>query len=157
MTSAVKRNVPPQALIRLGNPMVRLLLRSPLHRLLDPSVLLLHVTGRKTAREYNIPVNYVDMGGRLAIVTVAAWRVNLRGGADVGVTLRGRRRPMHALLEEEPASVAVAYQAMIGHLGWRKARRQLGISTPEDRPPTVLQLKQAASEYGWSVVTLTAR
>jgi F420H(2)-dependent quinone reductase len=157
MTSAVKRTVPPQALIRLGNPVVRLLSRSPLHGMLDASVLLLHVPGRKTGRRYDIPVNYVDIDGRLTVVTSAAWRVNLRGGAEVEVTCRGRRRPMRALLTEDPAAVAVAYQGIIDRLGWDKARRYLGISISGGRPPTVLELKDAAREYGWAVVTLTAR
>ena len=157
MTSAVTRRVPPAALIRLGNPLVRLLARSPLHRMLDGSVVLLHVTGRKTGRRYDVPVNYLDIDGRLTVVTIAGWRVNLRGGADVEVTWRGRRRPMHALLEEDPASVAVSYQTVIDGIGWDKARRQLGISTPGGRPPTVLELKDAAQEYGWAVITLTPR
>jgi len=157
MTNAVKRTVPPATLIRLGNPLVRLLARSPLHEMLDGSVVLLHVTGRKTGRLYDIPVNYTDIDGRLNGVTIAGWRVNLRGGADVEVTWRGRRRRMHALLEEDPASVAVSYQTVIDRLGWDKARRHLGISTPEGRPPTVLELKDAAQDYGWAVISLTPR
>ena len=157
MTNAVKRTVPPATLIRLGNPLVRLLARSPLHEMLDGSVVLLHVTGRKTGRLYDIPVNYTDIDGRLTVVTIARWRVNLRGGGDVEVTWRGRRRRMHALLEEDPASVAVSYQTLIDRLGWDKAHRHLGISTPEGRPPNVLELKDAAREYGWAVITLTPR
>ena len=94
MTSIVKRSVPPPALVKMGNPLVRLLL--------GDSFLVLHLTGRKTGRRYDIPVGYVDMGGKLTVVTIARWRVNLRGGADVEVTLHGRLRPMHALLEEDP-------------------------------------------------------
>lgn len=157
MTSTIQRSAPPPALIRAFNPMVRLLLRSPSHGMLDSSVLLLHVTGRKTGRRYDIPVSYVDIDGRLTVVTVARWRVNLRGGADVEVTWRGRRRRMRASLDEDPACVAVTYMTVIDRLGWPKASRQLGISAPSGQPPTVLELKDAAREQGWSVVTLTAR
>jgi hypothetical protein len=157
MTSTVRRSVPPPALVKMGNPLVRTLLGSPLHRVLDDSFLVLHLTGRKTGRRYDIPVGYVDMEGKLAVVTIAGWRVNLRGGADVEVTMRGHRRRMHALLEEDPASVAVSYQAMIDRIGWKKAQRQLGISLPGGRTPTLLQLNDAAGEYGWSVITLTPR
>ena len=115
------------------------------------------VTGRKTGRRYDIPVGYVDMEGKLTVVTVARWRVNLRGGADVEVTLRGHLRPMHALLDEDPASVAVSYQAVINRIGWTKAQRQLGISLPGGRAPTLVELNDAAGEYGWSVITLTPR
>jgi hypothetical protein len=157
MTSTVNRSVPPPALVKMGNPLVRMLLASPLHGVLDDSFLVLHLTGRKTGRRYDIPVGYVDMEGKLAVVTVARWRVNLRGGADVEVTLRGRRRPMQALLDEDPASVAVSYQAMIDRIGWKKAQRQLGISRPGGRAPALLELSDAAGEYGWSVITLTPR
>jgi F420H(2)-dependent quinone reductase len=157
MTSTVKRSVPPPALVKMGNPLVRMLLGSPLHGLLDDSFLVLHLTGRRTGRRYHIPVGYVDMEGKTAVVTVARWRVNLRGGADVEVTLRGRLRPAHALLEEDPASVAVSYQAMIDRIGWKKAQRQLGISLTGERAPTLVELNRAASEYGWSVITLTLR
>ena len=64
---------------------------------------------------------------------------------------------MHALLEEDPASVAVSYQAMINRIGWEKAQRQLGISLPGRRVPTLVELNDAAREYGWSVITLTPR
>jgi hypothetical protein len=157
MTSTVKRSVPPPALVKMGNPMARMLLGSPLHRVLDDSILVLHLAGRKTGRRYDIPVGYVDMEGKLMVVTIARWRVNLRGGADVEVTLRGCLRPLHALLDEDPASVAVSYQAMIDRIGWKKAQRQLGISLPGGRAPTLLELNDAAREYGWSVITLTPR
>jgi hypothetical protein len=143
--------------VKMGNPLVRMLLGSPLHGMLDDSFLVLHLTGRKTGRRYDIPVGYVDLEGKLTVVTIARWRVNLRGGADVEVTLRGRLRAMHALLDEDPASVAVSYQAMINRTGWTKAQRQLGISLSAARPPTAVELSDAAREYGWSVITLTSR
>jgi hypothetical protein len=64
---------------------------------------------------------------------------------------------MHALLDEDPASVAVSYEAMIDRIGPKKARRQLGVMLPGGRAPTALELKDAAREYGWSVITLTPR
>ena len=155
--ATVQRKVPPAALVRAFNPVARAVLSSPMHGLADKTTVILHVTGRKTGRRYDIPIGYVEINGRLVMITVAGWRVNLRGGADVEVTWRGRRRPMHATLEEDPAAVAVAYQAVIDHLSWQRAARQLGISTPDARQPTLVELRDAATEYGWSVVTLTAR
>ena len=156
MTSTVTRNVPPAALVRAINPVARLLLRSPMHGLLDPTVLLLHVTGRRTGRRYDIPIGYTSVSGRLVLITIARWRVNLRGGADVEVTRYGHRQPMHALLDEDPASVAVTYDSVIEHVGWQKAARQLGIATAYGRRPALLELKAAAQAYGWAVITLTA-
>jgi hypothetical protein len=73
MTSTVKRSVPPPTLVKMGNPLVRMLLSSPLHGMLDDSFVVLHLTGRKTGRRYDIPVGYVDMEGKLTVVTVARW------------------------------------------------------------------------------------
>ena len=156
MTSTITRKVPPVALVRAINPFARLLLRTPLPGLIDPPVLLLHVTGRKSGLRYDIPIGYVSVEDRLVLVTIARWRVNLRGGADVEVTRHGIRRPMHALLDEDPASVAVAYDSVISHLGWEKAAKQLGIATAHGHRPTLLELRVAAQTYGWSVITLTA-
>jgi len=156
MTSIITKNAPPAALVRAVNPLARLVLRSPLHGVLDPAVLVLHVTGRKTGRHYDIPVGYTSVADRLVLVTAARWRVNLRGGADVEVTRHGTRRRMRALLDEDPAAVAVAYQSVIAQLGWPKAARQLGIATSHEHRPTLLELRVAAQHYGWSVITLTA-
>lgn len=155
MNGAVKQSVLLPALVKIGNPLVRLLVCSPLHGIVDDSFLVLHLTGRKTGRRYRIPVGYVDMGEKLAVVTVASWPVNLRGGADIEVTWRGHLRPGHALLDEDPAAAAVSYEAIIRYIGWKKAQRQLGISVLGGRTPTVLELKDAARRYGWSVVTVT--
>jgi hypothetical protein len=157
MTTTVKRAVPPTAMVRAFNPVARALLRSPAHGIFDSSVLILHVTGRRTGRTYDIPIGYTQIDPELVLVTIARWRVNLRGGADVEVTWRGRRRPMRAVLEEDPAAVAVAYQRVIGRLGWPAASRQLGISVSGDREPSAVELRDAATEYGWSVVTLQPR
>ena len=62
MTSIVKRSVPPPTLVKVGNPLVRMLLGSPLHGMLDDSFLVLHLTGRKTGRRYEIPVGYRGPG-----------------------------------------------------------------------------------------------
>ena len=155
MTSTVKRSVPPSTLVKLGNLLMRMLLGSQLlHGMLDDSFLVLHLTGRKTGHHYEIPVGYVDIEGKLIVITCARWRVNLRGGAVIEVTLRGWLQPMRALLDEDPASVAVTCQAVIDLIGWKKAQRRLGISLPGGRAPTVLELSDAAREYGWSVITL---
>ena len=75
----------------VANPTMKLLLRSPLHRMASGSTMLITVTGRKTGARYTTPVNYVRDGSTL---TVFSWRQrtwwrNLRGGAPVALRLRG--------------------------------------------------------------------
>lgn len=124
---AVTRSKPPLALVRAINPVVRRLLRSRAHPLLDGAVLLLHLTGRRSSRRYDIPVGYRGVAGRLQVFTDSPWRANVRGGADIEVSLRGNRLPMRVELDEDPDRVAGVYAGRIAELGRGPAQRRLGI------------------------------
>jgi hypothetical protein len=45
---------------RLVNPIVRMILRSPVHRLLSGSLAVMTYTGRKSGRRHSLPVMYAD-------------------------------------------------------------------------------------------------
>jgi F420H(2)-dependent quinone reductase len=155
MSTNVTRKVPPQRLINLINPVVRGILVSPLHPILDKALLVLHVVGRRSGRQYRIPVGYLDLDAAKLVVTQHSWRANLRGVSEVRVTLRGRRQPMHIDLQEDPEGVAGVLQGAVQRLGWPAARRQLGLKTPGSRIPTQEELADAAREYHLSTLLLT--
>ena len=157
MTGTVTHHVPPQRLVDLVNPVVRFALESPLHTVLDSALLTLHVTGRATGRHYDIPVGFVEVDGRLIVVTQHSWRANLRGGREVEVTRRGRRVRMHAVLDEQPASVAADLHAVIERIGPRASRAQLGLTVAGDATPSVAELEAAVCEYGLATITLDDR
>jgi hypothetical protein len=152
----LRRRVPPQRLIDLVNPAVRRVAESPAHALLDRSTLVLHVIGRRTGHRYDIPVNHVDVGGELFVTTEHAWRHNLHGGVDLEVTTGGQHRMMHADLEEEPEAVARALKAIIDRLGWRVARRRLGLHMAGHTAPTVADLQRMVEAADLAVITLTS-
>jgi len=80
--------------LRRMQPLIAALLASPLHGLLSGDVLLMTWTGRKSGRRYTLPLSYVEQGGQLYLCTRpegSQWWRNLKGGADVELTLRGRR------------------------------------------------------------------
>lgn len=90
------------SVVSLLNPLVGALLRSPLHPLLSPGLLLLNVTGRHTGRRYSIPVGYQHDGDDLVVMVSEArrkqwWRNYYEPGA-VSVRVRGRERPGRAEL-----------------------------------------------------------
>jgi deazaflavin-dependent oxidoreductase (nitroreductase family) len=98
---------------KIANPFVRLILRSRLHRWMSGAVLLITYRGRKSGREYTLPVQYVQEGNVIYIVPGAAekktWWRNLRGGAAVNFRLRGKQLQGHAtLLEGETDAEAIA-------------------------------------------------
>ncbi len=157
MTTAVGRSIPPQRLINLMNPLVRIVLQSPLHGALDSALLVLHLTGRKSGRRYDIPVSYVDFAGRLIVVTQHKWRVNVRGGIDLEVTHHGRREMMHCDLDEEPASVAKTLHEVIDRIGWKAAQRQFGLKIPGGRTPSSVELEATVREFNLASLTLAAQ
>ena len=76
----------------IANPFVRLILRSPLHGLFSSALLLITYHGRKSGKEYTLPVQYVQDGNNIYIVPGYAekknWWRNLEGGMDVQLTLK---------------------------------------------------------------------
>lgn len=101
---------------RIGNPFVGVILKTPFHRLLSRSVLLLTVTGQRSGKRYTFPVQYVQRGEALYIGAPAShsWPRNLEGegGAPVAVLLRGERFGGTALIVRgeamEQAEAAIA-------------------------------------------------
>jgi hypothetical protein len=84
----------PLFVLRLANPFVAMLLRSPLHGLMSADVMLLTVTGRRSGRRYSMPVSYLRDGDRVRCFTgreMTLWR-NLRGGAEVTLQIAGVER-----------------------------------------------------------------
>jgi deazaflavin-dependent oxidoreductase (nitroreductase family) len=96
--------------IRLGNPILTALLRSPLHAMADGGMMLISVTGRRSGRVYTTPVNYSREGETLTVISMRerTWWRNLRGGAEVGVHLQGQARRGRATVAEDDTSVAQA-------------------------------------------------
>ena len=100
--SAVERVKPPEAMVKVANPIMRWLLESPLHGLVDKHLMLLRFRGRSTGRAYVVAVGRRTIDGQLAALTNSGWRVNFRGGAPVEVTLEGEHRRGDAELVEDP-------------------------------------------------------
>jgi hypothetical protein len=92
-----------------GNGLVLAVLRSPAHRLLSGMVIELRYTGRRTGREYVLPVQYAGTGQRLVVrpqaVQRSTWWRNFHTPTPVTVRLAGRIRPATARLvvANEPA------------------------------------------------------
>ncbi len=69
---------------------MKLMLRSPLHRMVSNTILLISFRGRKTGKTYTTPVCYSQYGNEVHIFTHAGWWKNLLGGASVSLRLRGQ-------------------------------------------------------------------
>lgn len=79
--------------LRKLRPVVVGILRSPLHAVMSREVLLLTYTGRKSGARYTFPLSFVEKNSKLYLCTRpegSKWWLNLRGGRDVDLRLRGR-------------------------------------------------------------------
>ena len=101
-----------------GNPAVLAVLRSPAHRLLSGMVIELRYTGRRSGRQYILPVQYARAGDRLVVVPQAAdskmWWRNFLTEQPVTVRLAGQ-------LHEGSARVVTRDDP-----GWEEGRRLYG-------------------------------
>ena len=144
---------PPKNVIRFVNPVAKALLRSPMHRLLSKNPHVadgdrpqdrphLHLcrwdgTSRTTARLW-------CRRGQLA--PQPPWR-----GRAVRVTLDGRERAAHAVLEEDPDRAAEAFKTMLDHAG----PRALAVKVNVDRSPPPAEIKPALADRGVAYLKLT--
>jgi hypothetical protein len=101
---------------RILNPTLKFLLRSPLHRAVSRSIMILIFEGRKTGRRYDIVVFYHEEGGKLYAFSNTGWGKNFIGGAPVALRLRGEL--VHATAR------VVDDLALIGRVIQRVVRKQ---------------------------------
>ncbi len=118
------------------NPLVRGVLRSRLHWLASGGLVLLTITGRRSGRQYAIPVGYQqrDPGELIVMVSHAhtkPWWRNYDEPGAVGVRLRGQARegrahvvaPDSAEFREHTEAMFRRLPLMGGQFGIRYDRR----------------------------------
>jgi hypothetical protein len=115
------------------NPVVRSLLRSPAHRLLSGSVLLLAYTGRRSGVRRELPAMYAVLGDRFVVIAgqpdTKTWWHNFAGDdvRPVTVTVAGRRSCCGTrMLEPQTAE----HQLAVDAYRQRYPRVPVGDSTP---------------------------
>ena len=134
--------------------LMRMLLRSRLHRLLSGKLLVITVTGRKTGRVYENPVGYAESDGALLIGTAASWRRNLRPGEPVRITWRGRDRLADWEVISGEREIAEPYRVILAQNPTHG--RFAGIDLDADGSVNREQLR-AARKRGTVVVRLRPR
>ncbi len=91
---------------RTVNRALRVVLRSPAHKLVSGRFALITYTGRKSGREHTIPVLYRDKGDEVTIAVGwpdrKIWWRNLVGeGGVVRLVIRGHELRGHAIATRE--------------------------------------------------------
>ena len=103
-------------MMRVTNPVMRALLRSPAGGPMRRQFMVLRFSGRKTGRRYDIPVVAHRLDGELYALTDAPWRNNFRDGADVDPHLRDCRRAGPVDQAPRPARQGTTRPVPVVHL-----------------------------------------
>lgn len=128
-----------------GNNFMSWVLRSPFHGVLSNSMMLITVTGCKTGRKYTTPVGYFRDGNDLWILTSRdrTWWKNLRGGAEVDLSLKRKQTRGFAELEQNDSLVQARLCEYVKHIS--QAAKPMGIRM-ENGTPNAEDIARAAKD-----------
>lgn len=139
----------------LVNPTVVRLLGSRLHFVLSGGTLVLTVTGRKSGRPYDLPLNWVPSGdGALVCFTGKGWSGWWRNidseGTPVSVTLRGDRLRAKARPIADPEAVERGLRLFLAR--FPSNAKPFGVSLGGGKLPEEGDLARAARDDGTVMV-----
>ena len=126
------------------NPIMIWLLRSPLHRLVSRSTMLVTYQGRKSGRQITLPVNYVRYGEQVLVLSVRkrAWWRNFRTPSPAVLRLQGRDLPVQGAVVQDEQELLAGLAAFFK--GMPQAARYLKIWFDDQGEPDTEDLRQAA-------------
>lgn len=152
---AVTLSHPPAAVLRMVNPLVGSLLRTPLAGPLRRQMMVVEVTGRKSGRRYSIPLSAHRIDGALYALTSAAWKNNFRDGATAEVLFDGRSTAMRGELVTDAATVASLSHRCAQSYGPKRAQTMMGLKFRDGAIPTVDDFAEAVRRERYAAVRFT--
>lgn len=151
-TKAPRR--PPKALFKyLMNPLMTLLLRSPLHGRISGSLALLQFQGRKSGKRFSIPVGYHRDGEQILVFTHSPWYKNFQDGAPVTLLLAGKEVAGHAQAVQDPETILTHVEPLVRKYGPQQARR-MALTLDPDREPTTDELRASIASQNLVMVRI---
>jgi hypothetical protein len=129
---------------KIVNPVVALLLRSPLHRALSKNTLLLSFTGRTSGRRYSTPLSYIRDGDTITCMTTGGWWKNVRGGAPVTLWVAGRKLEGIATPQTDPSAIADTMLTFFRRV--RRDARMYGVKLDANGQPDPQDCAKAAQK-----------
>ncbi|WP_396902937.1 hypothetical protein [Mycolicibacterium sp.] len=146
---------PSKAMLRIINPIMRLLVHTPIAGAARKQFMVLTVHGRKTGRQYEIPLSAHFIDNTLYAMTDAAWKYNFRDGATAEVLLDGKTTTMHGELIDDGATVANLFHRCAESYGVKRAQRMMGLTFRDQRIPTLEEFTEAAAREHLAAIKLT--
>lgn len=145
-TPTIERVKPSKRFVRLSSPLMRTL--AARSKTMAKFMVVLHFTGRKTGRAYEVPIGYRTEEGRLMTLSNDVWRLNFDGGRDLEITYHQKRQPARATLDTDMEALADFYVGQLQELGAKKVAADLGMKINIDRVPTREEWLEALQREG---------
>jgi hypothetical protein len=154
-SSAISVSHPPEAFLRVVNPILKLLLHTPFAGAARNQLMVVNFTGRKSGRHYSIPVSAHVIDDILYAMTGATWKNNFRDGAAAQVLHDGKTTAMRGELITDKAQVADLYARCAESYGVKRAERVMGLGFRDHQMPTRDQFSEAFDELGLRAIRFT--
>jgi hypothetical protein len=154
-SSAITVSHPPQAVLRVVNPILKLLLHTPFAGAARNQLMVVDFTGRKSGRHYSIPVTAHVIDGILYAMTGSAWKSNFRDGAAAQVLHDGKTTAMRGELITDKAHVADLYARCAESYGVKRAERAMGLGFRDHQMPTRDQFAEAVEQLHLRAIRFT--
>ena len=135
----------PHQFFLLLNPMMRILLRSPVHSLVSNSLMLVTFTGRRSKRTFTTPVRYIRDGEIIRAFTAASnqWWRNMRGGTEVRLLIAGSEARYRAeAIDNAPDRVRAGLQDLLRVFPQDAPYYEIALRT--DKQPDASTLERAS-------------
>lgn len=142
--------------MRVVNPLIRTVLGSPLAGSLGKQFMVLNFTGRKSGKQFSVPVTAHWVDGSLYALMEAGWKVNFRGGALAQVRHAGKTTTMRGELIEDRAAIAELFLRCASAYGPRGAQRMMGLKFRDSRMPTLEEFRTAVDVHKLAAIRFTA-
>jgi hypothetical protein len=154
-SKAITVSHPPQALLSVVNPILKLVLRTPFSGPARHQLMVVSFSGRKTGRHYSIPLSAHMIDGILYAMTGSQWKVNFRDGATAQVLHDGKTTTMRGELIEDKTLVVDLYARCVESYGVKRAERTMGLGFRDHQMPTREQFAQAVDELHLRAIRFT--
>lgn len=141
---AAKANKPPIAMMKIVNPIMKALLRSPLGNKMGDMIMVITFKGRKSGKVFTTPVSYLPAeDGSLMSFTDSHWGKNFDGGAPVTVLVKRQKYRATSTSTYDPQAVAAGIKYFFDKKGVKNARR-IGVNFSGDHYPSQEELLKMA-------------
>lgn len=154
-SNAITVSHPPEALLRVVNPIMKTLLRTPFAGGARNQMMVVSFTGRKSGRQYSIPVSAHVIDNVLYAMTPATWKHNFRDGAAAKVLHKGKTESMRGELIKDKALIADLYSRCAESYGVKYAERSMGLGFRDHHMPTRDEFAEAVDQLHLAAIRFT--